>query len=150
MVVIGSANGETIRHTAMIAGPIGAVTLWLSTNSIPGTIKDADGKIEANLEFFGWDSPPDFLATTAADNIGATVGIVLMLISIIFLCVWLWGRFMAKGREKNTNEAGIEGNTFEDNGIAVLTNERDNRSIKDNIFRRNGIGIQLNKGDPDK
>ena len=73
-----------------------------------------------------------------------------MLISIIFLCVWLWGRFMAKGREKNTNEAGIEGNTFEDNGIAVLTNERDNRSIKDNIFRRNGIGIQLNKGDPDK
>lgn len=77
-----------IRRVVLGGGLIGGATFWLSTNSIPETIANADGYLGANLKFLGWSNPPAALATTAADHTGAIVGLILMAMGGAVFVLW--------------------------------------------------------------
>jgi hypothetical protein len=127
--------------------------LWLSTNSIPKAVKDADGFWATNLKHLGWENPPQELATTAADNIGAIIGILLLVVGVICLLAWLWEKCMERRREQGPPKPEGSGDpkplpkSPDDGGgpesfLASI--------IANNNFNQNGIAIQINNAEPPK
>ena len=80
----------------MITSVPSAAAAWLSTHSVPQTIKDADGFIATNLRWFGVDNPPAALATSSADHTVAIGASVLLFLGVLAWASWLWERFMKK------------------------------------------------------
>ncbi|TIX49658.1 hypothetical protein [Alteraurantiacibacter aquimixticola] len=83
----------------MLGGTIGAGTLWFATNSIPDTIEEADGILATNLQWLGWDDPPQFLATSAADNTLAIASFTFAVIGIFAFFSWIWDKFYMKKKK---------------------------------------------------
>lgn len=77
-----------IRRVVLGGGLLGGATFWLSTNSIPETIANADGYLGANLKFLGWSNPPAALVASAADHTGAIVGLILMAMGVAVFVLW--------------------------------------------------------------
>lgn len=89
-----------IRRVVSVFFPVGCGFVWLSTHSVPGTIKAADSYLVTNLKWIGWGSPPEALASSAADHTGLVIGLTLTVIGALALlsmavekvCVRLWGK----------------------------------------------------------
>lgn len=86
-----------IRRVVTAAGFVGGAIAALSTQSIPETIKAADGYLGTNLKWFGWENPPDALASAAADHTFLLIGLTLLalggLAALSWLIEWSWKRW---------------------------------------------------------
>lgn len=95
------------RRVWLLFAGAGALMLWLSTHSIPETVTDADGYWATNLKHLGWDNPPKALASTAVDNVGVIVGIVLLVFSAICFLSWALDKVMSKDDKDNSGTGGL-------------------------------------------
>ena len=70
--------------------------MWLSTNSIPQTVSDANGYLATNLKWIGWSNPPQSLATKAADHFLFAMGSAILFVALLTLCFWGWEKMRRK------------------------------------------------------
>lgn len=152
-----------VKRVWFVFAAVGGTTLWLSTNSIPKAVKDADGFWATNLKHIGWDNPPGTLASNAADNIGVIVGILLIVFSAVCLCAWLLDKFMKKPRGfdgagirvtpapgSNATLRVIGGTFLKNGGSGIWAANGVNLDVEDCHFEENGQdGITLDDSDND-
>ncbi|WP_223177594.1 hypothetical protein [Sphingobium jiangsuense] len=67
--------------------------MWLSTNSIPQTVKQADSYIATNLKWAGLDNPPPAIATATADHIVLVIAAALVIIGLLAAASWAYDRW---------------------------------------------------------
>ena len=126
-----------IRIAGMISAAIAAPVGWLATNSVPQTIKDADGYIATNLKWIGWKHPPKAIATTSADHFVLAVCTVFFVLGLLAALSWGLEKRRAKKRPQQNESPPHEGapalfdiagdltdSTFEDNEATLPSSGR--------------------------
>lgn len=90
-----------IRWAMTVAGVVAGGVYWLATTSIAKTIESADGFFYQNLQWIGWESPPDSLASQATNHTIVIVSVVVGAIGALAFSSWIFdtiNRRVSRGR----------------------------------------------------